>query len=216
MTRRQPRSIGSSLSGPASWREGSSRPEPRFRPRSRPGYLVFNPLGVPRRVAVILPDAALDLRPEGPLRAAQFTDEGVCAVVDLPAFGFAWVPREPNLERAASPARGTFGPGPLAQERDDRGRDRRGHGRNPRRHGGWRGHAQAGPAARHDGPGEFRRQGRSRSDEVRSLRCRLRRPGPGSGDGVGRDRRSREWTEPRPVRPALPPLDGPAGPGDPC
>jgi len=52
-------------------------------------YLVFNPLGVPRRVAVILPDAALDLRPEGPLRATQFTEEGVCAVVDLPAFGFA-------------------------------------------------------------------------------------------------------------------------------
>src|SRR5438105_10720171 len=56
----------------------------------RPGYLVINPLGVPRRAAVILPDAALDLRPEGPLRSAQFTDEGVCAVVDLPAFGFAW------------------------------------------------------------------------------------------------------------------------------
>jgi alpha-mannosidase len=65
---------------------------------SRPGYLVFNPLGVPRRVAALLPDAALDLRPEGPLRAAQFTDEGVYAVVDLPAFGFAWVPKEANLE----------------------------------------------------------------------------------------------------------------------
>ncbi|MFI5457636.1 MAG: glycosyl hydrolase family 38 [Isosphaerales bacterium] len=61
---------------------------------NRPGYLVINPLNVPRRAAVILPDAALDLRPEGPLRAAQFTDEGVYAVVDLPAFGFAWVPSE--------------------------------------------------------------------------------------------------------------------------
>ena len=38
---------------------------------ARTGYLVINPLGVPRRVAVILPDAALDLRPEGPLRAAH-------------------------------------------------------------------------------------------------------------------------------------------------
>jgi alpha-mannosidase len=65
---------------------------------ARPGYLVMNPLGVPRRVAVVLPDASLDLRPEGPLRAAQFTEFGVCAVVDLPAFGFAWVPKEPNLE----------------------------------------------------------------------------------------------------------------------
>ena len=43
----------------------------------RPGYLVINPLNVPRRAAVILPDAALDLRPEGPLRAAQFTERGV-------------------------------------------------------------------------------------------------------------------------------------------
>ena len=64
---------------------------------SRAGYLVINPLGVPRRVAVLLPEAALDLRPEGPLRAAQLTDEGVYAVVDLPAFGYGWVPAQPNL-----------------------------------------------------------------------------------------------------------------------
>lgn len=69
---------------------------------ARPGFLVINPAGVHRRVAVTLPDAALDLRPEGPLRAAQFTDEGVSAVVDVPAFGFAWVPREPNLEQPPS------------------------------------------------------------------------------------------------------------------
>ena len=68
----------------------------------RRGFLVINPLGFPRRVAVILPDAALDLRPEGPLKAAQFTDEGVFAVVDLPSFGFAWVPAEPNLEQPPS------------------------------------------------------------------------------------------------------------------
>ena len=56
---------------------GSATPAPRTTTRRhRPGYLVFNPSSVPRRAAVILPDAALDLRPEGPLRAAQFTDEG--------------------------------------------------------------------------------------------------------------------------------------------
>jgi alpha-mannosidase len=59
-----------------------------------PGFLVFNPLSFPRRAAVLLPQAAPDLRPTGPLRAAQFTDEGVWAVVDLPAFGYAWVPRD--------------------------------------------------------------------------------------------------------------------------
>ena len=57
---------------------------------------MFNPSSVPRRAAVILPDAAMDLRPEGPLRVAQFTEDGVCAVVDLPSFGFAWVPKEAN------------------------------------------------------------------------------------------------------------------------
>ncbi len=59
-----------------------------------PGYLIVNPVGVARRVAVLLPDAAADLRPGGPLRAAQLTEEGVRAVVDLAAFGYAWIPRE--------------------------------------------------------------------------------------------------------------------------
>ncbi|MBX6315852.1 MAG: glycosyl hydrolase family 38, partial [Isosphaeraceae bacterium] len=69
----------------------------------RPGYLVLNPLGVPRRAAVLLPEAAPDLRLEGPLRVAQFTDEGVWAVVELPAFGFAWVPRASSPNAAAPP-----------------------------------------------------------------------------------------------------------------
>lgn len=65
---------------------------------ARPGFLVFNPLAHPRRVAITLPDADLDLAPTGPLRVAQFTDEGVRAVVDLPASGFAWVPRHNTAE----------------------------------------------------------------------------------------------------------------------
>ncbi len=69
---------------------------------SRGGYLVFNGVNVRRRGAVLLPDAALDLRPDGPLRAGQFTDEGVYAVVDLPAFGFAWVSRESDVTRPAA------------------------------------------------------------------------------------------------------------------
>jgi alpha-mannosidase len=59
----------------------------------RPGYLVFNPLGVPRRSAVRLPDGApADLRPEGPLRAAQLTEEGTWSVLELPPLGYVWVP----------------------------------------------------------------------------------------------------------------------------
>jgi alpha-mannosidase len=70
----------------------------------RPGYLVFNPLNIPRRAAVSLPEAALDLRPEGALRAAQFIDDGVYAIVDLPPLGYAWVPRETDLSRPAAVA----------------------------------------------------------------------------------------------------------------
>lgn len=70
----------------------------------RPGFLVVNPTGVARRAAVVLPDAAPDLRPEGPLRAAQFTEDGVVAVVELPPFGYAWVPRDTNFEASPAPA----------------------------------------------------------------------------------------------------------------
>ncbi len=69
----------------------------------RPGYLVLNPVGAARRVSVLLPGADPDLRPEGPLRSAQYTEEGVWAVVDLPPFGYAWIPRGGNLDRPASP-----------------------------------------------------------------------------------------------------------------
>ena len=86
---------------------GTAAPSATGKTRAaRPGYLVINPLNVPRRAAVILPDAALDLRPDGPLRAAQFTDQGVWAVVDLPAFGFAWVPREADQGRQAASSTG--------------------------------------------------------------------------------------------------------------
>ncbi len=74
----------------------------------RPGCLILNPLGVARRAAVLLPDAAADLRPEGPLIAAQFTEDGVRAVVDLPAFGYAWVPLETVPDRAPADT-GTVG-----------------------------------------------------------------------------------------------------------
>jgi alpha-mannosidase len=73
------------------------------KPGGRPGFLVINPAPIARRVSVLLPDAALDLRPEGPLRAAQFTDEGVWGTVELPALGFAWVPRDTNFEASPAP-----------------------------------------------------------------------------------------------------------------
>lgn len=69
---------------------------------ARPGFLVFNPIAVARKVVVLLPDASPDLRPEGALVASQLTEDGVVAVVDLPAFGFAWIPRDTDPERPAA------------------------------------------------------------------------------------------------------------------
>jgi alpha-mannosidase len=66
----------------------------------RPGYLVLNPLGVARRVSVLLSNADADLRPAGPLRAAQFTEDGVWAVVSVPAYGFAWIPSQSNVDQS--------------------------------------------------------------------------------------------------------------------
>jgi alpha-mannosidase len=59
-----------------------------------------------------LPDAPGNLRPEGALRAAQLIDDGVYAVVELPAFGFAWIDLE--ISGGSSPAGAT---GPSARGR---------------------------------------------------------------------------------------------------
>lgn len=60
------------------------------------GYLVLNPLGVARRVAVVLPDAPLTLPLNDRLLAVQLTERGVEAVVAVPAFGYAWISSEPS------------------------------------------------------------------------------------------------------------------------
>ncbi|QEH33409.1 hypothetical protein OJF2_19100 [Aquisphaera giovannonii] len=78
---------------------------------ARPGYLVLNPAGVPRRVAVMLADAPPGLHPEGPLRASQAIDGGVAAVVDVPAFGFAWIPAAAGAEPSPAPEPGVSAAG---------------------------------------------------------------------------------------------------------
>ncbi len=164
---------------------------------------------------MVLPDAALDLRPEGPLRAAQFTDEGVWAVVDLPAFGFAWVPRESDAARPPASSAGLSARGRTAQERVDRNRDRRRHRRPPQCR--WRGRADgpAWPATGHDW--FVRRPGQSRSlaDAVRAVRRRLRRSRarrrrPSSGSLVD----PQLGNSPGLVRATVSPVGRPADPRD--
>jgi hypothetical protein len=59
----------------------------------QPGYLVFNPCGYPRRVALKLPGGDAPLAIEGPVKACQLDDGGLRAVVEVPSLGFAWIPK---------------------------------------------------------------------------------------------------------------------------
>src|SRR5207248_1311387 len=68
------------------------------------GYLVLNPCGFRRRIALVLPDIPAPLPLTPPLIACQ-SDGGVGrVVVEVPALGFAWIPKRGPA--AAAPAAG--------------------------------------------------------------------------------------------------------------
>ncbi len=75
-----------------------------------PGYLVFNPCNFSRRVPVELSEARTLL--PAPARASQIDGDRVRAVIDIPALGFAWVPR--------AVAAGAKVPKPRSQLADER------------------------------------------------------------------------------------------------
>ncbi|HEY7427807.1 MAG TPA: hypothetical protein VH682_26485 [Gemmataceae bacterium] len=61
---------------------------------NNPGFLVLNPCSFRRRVALEL-DGVRALPPlAGPLKACQLDGQTARLVVEVPAFGFAWLPRE--------------------------------------------------------------------------------------------------------------------------
>lgn len=59
----------------------------------KPGALVFNSLSSARRAYVLLPGWKERPALEGAVRAAQIRPDGVLVAVDLPAMGYAWIPR---------------------------------------------------------------------------------------------------------------------------
>ncbi len=69
-----------------------------------PGYLVLNPCSFTRRVALELDDVSGPLPVGGPIKAAQFDGPHAKLVVEVPALGFAWVPRSgpPGTPQPAS------------------------------------------------------------------------------------------------------------------
>jgi hypothetical protein len=58
-----------------------------------PGYLLLNPCSFARRVALELEGAGEPLPIAGPVRACQVSDKQMGLVVEVPALGFAWIPR---------------------------------------------------------------------------------------------------------------------------
>jgi hypothetical protein len=58
-----------------------------------PGFLVLNPCGFARRVALELDDVPGPLPIAGPIKAAQFANNQAKLVVEVPQLGFAWIPR---------------------------------------------------------------------------------------------------------------------------
>jgi hypothetical protein len=71
----------------------------------QPGYLVLNPCSFARRVALELEPAAGPLPIAGPVKACQLDADHTRLVVEVPALGFAWVPRSGPPGAAPPPMR---------------------------------------------------------------------------------------------------------------
>lgn len=70
-----------------------------------PGLLLFNPCSFTRRVALEREDIRGRLLLTGPLKAYQNEGEKTRLVVEVPALGFAWIPRQGPPGGSAPPAR---------------------------------------------------------------------------------------------------------------
>jgi hypothetical protein len=68
---------------------------------SQPGYLVLNPCGFIRRVALELEGAKRPLTTSGPVKACQSDGNTLRVVVEVPALGFAWFPASGPLDSVA-------------------------------------------------------------------------------------------------------------------
>jgi hypothetical protein len=60
----------------------------------QPGYMILNPCGFARRVALELEGASRPLPVEGAVKACQLDGSSMRLVAEVPALGFLWLPRE--------------------------------------------------------------------------------------------------------------------------
>jgi hypothetical protein len=74
-------------------------------PQGQPGFLVLNPCSFKRRVLVELPGVSTPLPVAGPVKACQVESDTAHGVVEVPALGFAWLPRKAAPGYTPSPGR---------------------------------------------------------------------------------------------------------------
>src|SRR5205807_2106715 len=60
----------------------------------QPGYMLLNPCGFARRAVVEVGPASRPLPIAGAVKACQLDGDKLRAVVEVPALGFCWLPRE--------------------------------------------------------------------------------------------------------------------------
>jgi hypothetical protein len=72
---------------------------------NQPGWLVLNPCSFIRRVALELDGARGPLPIGGPVKACQVDSDKLRLVVEVPALGFAWVPRSGPADAPPPPMR---------------------------------------------------------------------------------------------------------------
>jgi hypothetical protein len=72
---------------------------------NQPGYLLLNPCGFARRVALELEGGTRPLPIAGPVKACQLDGSTLRVVAEVPALGFCWLPREGPPGTQAMPAR---------------------------------------------------------------------------------------------------------------
>ncbi|HVJ79772.1 MAG TPA: hypothetical protein VNC50_01780, partial [Planctomycetia bacterium] len=66
----------------------------------QPGYLIVNPSATPRRTRIFFPGERLSLKLDSTLRAVQIEKDRTGVALDLPGWGFAWIPRSSHDARA--------------------------------------------------------------------------------------------------------------------
>ena len=72
-------------------------------PANQPGLLVFNPCGFARRAGLELDPFPVPIPVDGAVKAAQFDADKTRLVVEVPALGFAWIPRPTRTDKPFTP-----------------------------------------------------------------------------------------------------------------